>query len=120
MYAKLESNGDYHISCTEFEGCKPLVRADYSFPDAADELEFVYHDEGDHITEEVIVHRGRAAVRREVEELKQQLAASDYKVVKCYEASLAGEPLPYDMTSLHPVRQELREQINELEKKLTQ
>lgn len=118
MYAKLEPNGNCRISDMEFEGSKPLVRAGYSFLDAVDELEFVYHDEGDRITEEVVVRRGRAAVRREIEELKRQLAAGDYKVVKCFESSLAGEPLPYDMASLHSVRQELRERINELENQL--
>lgn len=53
--------------------------------------------------------------RRKVEELKQSLTDSDYKVIKCYEASLAGEPLPYDFGELREERQAIRQRINELE-----
>lgn len=54
-------------------------------------------------------------VRREIQELKAQLTADDYKVIKCYEASLMGEQLPYDISRIHRTRQELRAKINELE-----
>lgn len=54
-------------------------------------------------------------VRREIQELKAQLTADDYKVIKCYEASLLGEQLPYDISQIHRTRQELRAKINELE-----
>lgn len=54
-------------------------------------------------------------VRREIQELKARLTADDYKVIKCYEASLLGEQLPYDISRIHRTRQELRAKINELE-----
>ena len=47
--------------------------------------------------------------------LKAQLEASDYKVIKCYEYSLAGLPAPYDTQELHAERQAIRDQINALE-----
>ena len=47
--------------------------------------------------------------------LKQALADSDYKVIKCVEAQMAGVELPYNITELHAERQELRDMINELE-----
>lgn len=47
--------------------------------------------------------------------LKQALADSDYKVIKCAEAQMAGVELPYNITELHTERQELRDMINELE-----
>lgn len=47
--------------------------------------------------------------------LKQTLADSDYKVIKCAEAQMAGAELPYNITELHAERQELRDMINELE-----
>lgn len=47
--------------------------------------------------------------------LKQTLADSDYKVIKCAEAQMAGVELPYNITELHAERQELRDMINELE-----
>lgn len=50
-----------------------------------------------------------------VDELKAELAATDYKIIKCAECQLAGLDLPYDITELHTVRQALRDQINALE-----
>ena len=41
-----------------------------------------------------------------------ELAEGDYKVIKCMEAFLCGEPLPYDIAALHAERQALREIIN--------
>ena len=56
---------------------------------------------------------GREAARRdEVERLKAQLAESDYRVIKCSEAMLAGLPMPYDVKQLHAERQAIRDQIN--------
>lgn len=51
----------------------------------------------------------------EIDRLKERLAESDYKVIKCMEASLCGDMLPYDIQSLHDERNALRRQINELE-----
>lgn len=51
----------------------------------------------------------------EIEMLKKQIAATDYKVTKCYEYSLCGLELPYDIKALHAERQALRDKINELE-----
>lgn len=48
-------------------------------------------------------------------ELKQQLNATDYKIIKCSECSLAGLDLPYDVAALHAERQAIRDEINELE-----
>ncbi len=55
-------------------------------------------------------------IEQQIEMLKAQLAASDYKVMKCYEASLVGKELPYDMTVLHEERQGVRDRIRELER----
>lgn len=54
-------------------------------------------------------------VEQQIAELKEQLSATDYKVIKCSEAQLAGEPMPYDVAELHTERQALRDKINELE-----
>lgn len=48
-------------------------------------------------------------------ELKAELSATDYKIIKCSECNLAGEPLPYDINELHATRQAIRDEINELE-----
>lgn len=58
-----------------------------------------------------------AAIQRaaEVEELKMQLAESDYKVIKIAECVACGLPLPYDAEALHSERQAIRDRINLLE-----
>lgn len=55
------------------------------------------------------------AVRKKIQALKDSLIESDYQVTKCYEASLIGEELPYDIAALHAKRQSERDKINELE-----
>ena len=51
----------------------------------------------------------------QIAELKAQLSSTDYKIIKCSEAQLVGEELPYDIVALHEERQALRDKINELE-----
>ena len=51
----------------------------------------------------------------EIIRLKDELAATDYKIIKCSEYQLAGQVLPYDIAELHATRQALRDRINELE-----
>ena len=55
----------------------------------------------------------------EIERLKSELQESDYKVIKCAEAMTVGAEMPYDVASLHKVRQALRDKINELEKAMS-
>ena len=50
-----------------------------------------------------------------IDALKVDLAASDYKVLKCYEASLVGSEPPYDIAELSTQRQSLRDQIGQIE-----
>ena len=51
----------------------------------------------------------------QIAKLKAQLESTDYKIIKCSEAQLVGEALPYDIVALHAERQALRDRINELE-----
>lgn len=54
----------------------------------------------------------------EIERLKSELQASDYKVIKCAEAICLNAEMPYNMTALHKERQALRDKINKLEEQL--
>lgn len=63
-------------------------------------------------SDEELAAQARAA---EVEELKMQLAESDYKVIKIAECVACGLPLPYNAEQLHSERQSIRDRINELE-----
>lgn len=46
---------------------------------------------------------------------KEQLASTDYKIIKCAEAQILDKEMPYDVESLVFERQKLRNSINELD-----
>lgn len=48
-------------------------------------------------------------------ELKEQLAQGDYKIIKCAEAQLTNEPMPYNVAELVAERNAMRAEINEIE-----
>lgn len=73
------------------------------------------YDAGDHIGYRYIKKFDVKKVKTEIEALKEALSGSDYMVTKCYEASLTGGTLPYDIDKLHAERQAQRDKINELE-----
>ena len=53
--------------------------------------------------------------QEQIAALKEQLADTDYRIIKCSEYRLAGLEAPYDIALLHAQRQELRDRINALE-----
>ena len=55
------------------------------------------------------------AKQREASRLRRSLSTTDYKIIKCMEAYLCGEELPYDITALHAERNAQRSEINKLE-----
>lgn len=57
-------------------------------------------------------------VTAQINDLKAQIAASDYKIIKTYEYTLLGEQTEYDIEAVHAERQALRDQINTLEMQL--
>lgn len=63
-------------------------------------------------TEEELAQQQREA---RIWALKDQLAQGDYKVIKCAEAQLTNEPMPYDVATLVAERNAMRAEINELE-----
>ena len=72
-------------------------------------------------TENAEVRRGEieARIRELVSALEAPYSAvGDWKVIKCYEASLVGHELPYDITELMEARQAVRDEINELQTEL--
>jgi hypothetical protein len=48
---------------------------------------------------------------------KDALKKDDYKIIKCFEAQLTGEPWPYDYEKLIKERNVIREEINNLEER---
>jgi hypothetical protein len=55
---------------------------------------------------------------KKIQELKKELIETDYKVIKCYEASMRQLPLPYNLEELAAQRDAWREEINQLEQEL--
>ena len=55
------------------------------------------------------------AKAEQIAELKQELASTDYQIIKCSECQLLGQDMPYDVAELHENRQAIRDKINELE-----
>lgn len=78
----------------------------------------VPYDAGDRIAYSYVERPNIGGIKQEIKRLKQTLTETDYKVLKCYEASLIGGTMPYDINSVHTERQALRDKINELGTKL--
>ena len=68
---------------------------------------------------EIIVEDIPDSPEEQIASLKAELESTDYKIIKCSEAQMVGEELPYDIVALHAERQALRDRINELEEKNT-
>ena len=68
--------------------------------------------------EEPYVHTEKEKTQQEILDLKEKLSETDYKILKCSEASLLGQELPYDLDAVVSERDGWRMQINELEEKL--
>lgn len=76
------------------------------------------YDDGDMIRYQYNKVFDTQRILSRINQLKETLESTDYKVIKCYEASLVGDELPYDINELHAERQAQRDIINELQKKL--
>ena len=79
-----------------------------------------YNERGEYVVVEMDCQQrtGEGLIDRRymgIERIKSELQESDYKVIKCAEAMAIGAEMPYDVASLHTVRQALRDKINELE-----
>ena len=93
-------------------------------------VEFIYSDEPEIIEGQVLelsyslrngkVHRNQNIAvdkkhfENKVENLKKELESSDYKIIKCYEASLVGGVMPYDVITLTSEREAIRGKINNI------
>ena len=78
-------------------------------------IRVVPYDNGDRISYRYEKSVDNYKLRSDIDALKNELAATDYQVIKCYEASLTGEDLPYDIVALHASRNEIRARINEIQ-----
>lgn len=80
----------------------------------------VPYDAGERITYDYVRKFDKQKVQADIQALKGMLSDSDYKILKCYEASMSGDVMPYDIEALHSGRQSKRDKINELEQLLAE
>lgn len=83
-------------------------------------VRIVPYDAGDKISYKYEQRFNAKLVRNKIDELKASLTSNDsvigdYRITKCYEASLIGLDMPYDIADLHLKRQSVRDEINKLE-----
>ena len=101
---------------------KPVDEIDESKTISDDEdytIRLVPYDNGNRISFKYETAVNTTKIQGEIDAIKAELSETDYQVIKCYEASLVGEELPYDINALHEDRNEKRAQINALETNLT-
>ena len=60
-------------------------------------------------------HPYEPTIQDQINALKKELESTDYKIIKCSECQLLGQPMPYDVAELHEQRQAIRDKINKLE-----
>lgn len=100
------------------QGWKPVDSVDNSQLEMDSEFYSVFLqpvDMGDKIGYHYVKEFSSKLVQQKIDKYKNELANTDYKVMKCYETSLIGKVLPYDIEKLHIDRQKLRDEINRLE-----
>lgn len=98
-------------------GWKPVDMIDESKLECAPgyAIRIVAVEYDDHIGYTYEKIQNLAYYKNQIKALKEELNNTDYKVIKCYEAFLVGEAMPYNAQDLHTSRQSIRDNINSLE-----
>ena len=123
----LDEDCKYPLDNGEYEAYNTLFREGDGWYELSDDgsvyIEPVVPVQPEPTEEELAEQAKQEQIRQvtaQINDLKVQIAASDYKVIKTYEYSLLGEQAEYDMETVHAERQNLRDQINALETQLTE
>lgn len=125
IYARLRPDGGLETTCLP-EGVQPTgTMADMKTLNQDAEVPVVtglqriepHYEETDTqiVTKFCIVENHPKAVMAEIRQLQNTLTASDYKIIKSYEAALMNTEAPYQIVPLHLERQQIRNRINELQ-----
>ena len=109
---------DHYIEVAKAQGLKPVDPLDTERMETHEEdyitlAEAVEYE--DHIGWNYRDEPDFPKFKREIKSLQDELASTDYRVIKCYEASLVGDPMPYDIQDLRTSRQAIRDRINAVE-----
>lgn len=102
-------SGYKEFVATKYEG--ELGEFDFTEP--------YYIEEDDKIIRKwEVVHNDSLKISAKISRLKKELENSDYKIIKCYEASMTQNPMPYNLEELVAERESKRAEINRLEELL--
>lgn len=102
------------------DNCFLTLKWDHEYDFSTDENILGYTNTYYYIDKQIVLKRivEPEYVRQQIRWLEDELKSTDYKVIKGYEAQLAGLPVPYDFSLVHSERQDIRDKINELEQLL--
>lgn len=110
----------------ELQGWKPVDLIDETQlqTDEYYSIEILPYDTGESIGYTYNKILDLKAIKSKIDELIKRLSSDkssigDYRITKCYEASLLGKELPYDMSALYAERQKVRDEINRLQELMT-
>lgn len=110
------SEEEYEKRIQELDSLLPLIESMAPSIGENDSLLPYYEVESNTIVQKwEIVNNDIIIINQKIKELKAKLSDTDYKVMKCYEATLLNLPLPYNMDDVHQTRQDYRDRINTLE-----
>lgn len=101
------NGGEYTIDCWKNR---------YTVRKVAEIQQIHYNDMSDEEKAEYDAQQAENERQTAIWENKRALSDNDYKIIKCMEAYLNNQPLPYDIQALKAERDAKREAINELEK----
>lgn len=114
---------DHYIEIARAQGLKPV--------DPIDQVRMETHEEDYVVLAKAVEYPDRIGwsyrdvpdlqkLRKQIRNLQDEIASTDYRVIKCYEASLVGDPVPYDIQELRTSRQAIRDRINALEYRIAE
>lgn len=110
------SEDEYQKRIQELDRMLPFSESSPPNIGENDSLLPYYEEESNSIVQKwEIVNNDINIINQKIKELKAKLSNTDYKVMKCYEATLLNLPLPYSMDEVHEIRQDYRDRINTLE-----
>jgi len=123
----LRDNDKYPLDNGEYESYITVYREGEGWFELSDDGS-VYEEPAEvipeELTEEQKVEQEKqqqiADIQSNISNLKKQITDTDYQVIKTYEYSLVGLEPEYDVEALHQTRQNLRNEINKLEKQLAE
>lgn len=96
-------------------GFVEFVQSDIPNTVAGQKVELTYIESDGKVFQVWTIATDESYYSKQIANLKDSLTATDYKVMKCYEATMVNEVLPYDIELLHSERQAIRVEINNLE-----